>query len=69
MRQSCFPKAKLATIAFHSCRKKKLIVDDYGGARPDGNFLLFFIKKDEYIAPKVPIIYLILIRAGGFCTC
>ena len=46
MPQSCFPEAKLATMAFRSreIRKFLLDLDAYSGAGPDGIFPLFFIK-------------------------
>ena len=59
MPQSCFPKAELTTLAFHSWEVRKLLLelDPDGGAGPDGNFPLFFIKTANYLAPKISNIF------------
>ena len=55
MPQSCFPEVELTTFAFRSGEVKTslLELDPYGGAGPDGIFLLLFIKTANYLAPKI----------------
>ena len=69
--QSYFSEAELTTFAFRSGEVKKLLLelDPYGGAGPDGIFLLFFVKIAYYLAPKVSTVLRKLVRIGGFSMC
>ena len=71
MPQSCFPDAKLTTLAFRSREIEKLLLDldAYGGAGPDGIFPLFFKKAAKVLSPKISVIFRKDSRAGVFSTC
>ena len=66
--QTCYPEAKLTSIAFRSRELKELMLnlDPYGGAGPDGIFPLFFIKTADFLAPKISVIFRKLARNGLF---
>ena len=66
--QSCYPEAKLTSIAFRSRELEDLMLnlDPYGGAGPDEIFPLFFIKTAHFLAPKVSVIFRKLIKNGKF---
>lgn len=68
---SCFPEAKLTSLAFRSREIKALLMDldAYGGVDPNGIFPLFFIKTADFLAPKLSVILRKLARRGAFSTC
>ena len=52
---SCFPEAKLSSMAFRSREVRNLLLDlgAYGGIDPNGIFPLFFVKTADFMAPKL----------------
>ena len=68
---SCFPEAKLTTIAFRSREVKKFLMDldIYGGIDPNGFFPLFFKKTSEFLSPKISVVFRKLIKLGIFSYC
>ena len=58
----------LTAFAFCSGEVKKLLLelDPYGGAGPDCIFSLFFVKTNNYLAPKISTVLNKLARIGGF---
>ena len=71
MPQTCFPEAKLTSLAFRSREIKNLLndLDAYGGAGPDGIFPLFLKKTADILSSKIAVIFRKCARAGTFCTC
>ena len=71
MPHSCFPEAKLNSLAFRSREIKNLLLDldAYGGVDPNGIFPLFLKKNAAYLAPKLAVIFRKLARRGSFCRC
>ena len=68
---SCFPEAKLSSMAFRSREIRNLLLDldAYGGVDPNGIFPLFFVKTADFTAPKLSTIFRKLVRRGSFCEC
>ena len=71
MPYSCFPEAKLNSLAFRSHEIKNLLLDldAYGGVDPNGIFPLFLKKNANYLAPKLAVIFRKLARRDSFCRC
>ena len=71
MPHSCFPEAKLNSLAFRSHEIKNLLLDldAYGSVDPNGIFPLFLKKYADYLAPKLAVIFCKLVRRGSFCRC
>lgn len=44
-------------------------LDQSGGVDPNGLFPLFFIKVATVLAPKLAVIFRLLIRQGSFPVC
>ena len=68
---SCVPEPKLKSFAFRSSEVKTLLdeLDSYGSAHQRGFFPLFFKKVSNLIAPKLCVIFRILIQRGSFPLC
>ena len=68
---TCFPSAKLSTVAFKSSelRTYLLDLDTYGGTDPDGFFPLFFKKIAVKLAPKLAVVFRLLLKSGNFPSC
>ena len=58
-------------MAFRSSELKFLLddLDSYGGMDPNGLFPLFFKKISDLIAPKLAVVFRILIKSGTFPLC
>ena len=71
MPQTCFPEAKLTSLAFRSHEIKNLLndLDANGGAGPDGIFPLFLQKTDDILSSKIAVTFRKWARAGILCTC
>ena len=71
MPDSCFPEAKLNSLAFRAREIKDLLLDldAYGGVDPNGIFPLFLKNNADYLAPKLAVIFRKLVRRGSFCRC
>ena len=71
MPPSCFPEAKLNSLAFRAREIKDLLLDldAYGGVDPNGIFPLFLKNNADYLAPKFAVIFRKLVRRGSFCSC
>lgn len=68
---TCFPSPNLKSIAFKSAelRQYLLDLDTYGGIDPDGFFPLFFKKIAVVLAPKLAIVFRLLLKSGSFPLC
>ena len=71
MPQTCFPEAKLTSLAFCSHEMKNLLndLDGNGDAGPDGIFPLFLKKAADILSSKIIVIFSKCARTGAFCTC
>ena len=65
---TCFPEPRLTSLAFRSKLVESLLLDldSYGGVDPMGIFPLFLKKTAKILAPKVSVIFRILIKNGSF---
>ena len=61
----------LTSLASRSSELKSLILDldQSGGADPNGLFPLFFIKVADILAPKLAVVFRLLVRQGSFPEC
>ena len=68
---TCFPLPKLVSIAFRSNELKTFLcdLDAYGGTDPHGFFPLFFKNCATVIAPKLAVIFRLLLKSGSFPSC
>ena len=68
---TCFPSAILTSVAFRSSELKKYLLDldTYGGKDPDGFFPLFFKKIAVVLAPKLAVVFRLLLKSGTFPSC
>ena len=69
--QSCHPLPTFNSIAFRSSEIKSLLsdLDEYGGRDPNGLFPLFFKRLSSQLAPKLAVVFRILIRQESFSEC
>ena len=67
----CHPEPILNSFAFRSSELKKLLIDleQSSGVDPNGLFPLVLIKIADVLAPKLAVIFRILIRQGSFPVC
>ena len=65
---SCHPEPKLKSIAFRSSEVLKLLsgLDAHGGVDPHGIFPMFLKELRNELAPKLAIVFRLLIRSGSF---
>ena len=65
---SCHPEPKLKSIAFRSREVLKILseLDAHGGTDPHGMFPLFLKEVRKELAPKLAIIFRLLIKRGSF---
>lgn len=68
---TCFPDSRLRSVAFKSAEVKKYLLelDSYGGIDPDGFFPLFLKKIAVVLAPKLSVIFRLLLKSGSFPLC
>ena len=68
---SCFPSPTLCLAAFKSKELEQymLNLDTYGGTDPDGYFPLFFKKIASVLAPKLAVVFRLLLKSGSFPSC
>ena len=68
---TCFPSPKLNSVAFKSTELKNYLLDldSYGGTDPDGFFPLFFKKIATILAPKLAVVFRLLLKSGSFPSC
>lgn len=68
---TCFPSPKLVSVAFKSTELKNYLLelDTYGGTDPDGFFPLFFKKIAIPLAPKLAVVFRLLVKSGTFPSC
>ena len=69
--QSCFPDVKFEKFAFRSSELVTLLndLDSFGGCDPHGFLPLFFKKSSCILAPKLAVIFRILLNRGSFPAC
>ena len=69
--QSCHPFPSFNTFAFRSAEIKFLLsnLDEYGGTDPNGLFPLILKRLSSQLAPKLAVIFRILVRRGSFSEC
>ena len=67
----CFPHYRYNSLAFRTLVLLCLLLDldTYGGVEPLGVFLLFLKIVADIIAPKLSIIFCVLICLGSFLEC
>ena len=68
---TCHPQPSFNKIAFRSSEIKYLLcnLDEYGGTDPNGLFPLILKRLSSQLAPKLAVIFRILIRQGSFSEC
>ena len=68
---TCFPDPILTKCAFRASEIKSYMqdLDSYGGTDPTGIFPLFLKNNASILAPKLAILFRLLIRAGKFPLC
>lgn len=68
---SCSPEPMFSSFAFRSSEIQYLLndLDPYGGTDPNGFFPLFFKGISKFLAPKLAVVFRILIRRGLFPDC
>ena len=66
-----YPEPILNSFAFRSSELKNLLLDfdQSGGLTPNGLFHLVIIKIADILAPKLAVVFHILIRQGSFPVC
>ena len=69
--QSCFPDVKLSKFAFRSTELAALLndLDPFGGCDPLGFLPLFIKKSSRILAPKLAVVFRLLLNHGSFPTC
>ena len=69
--QSCDPPILLSSLAFKSSEILSYLndLDSYGGCDPLGFLPLFYTKIAPALAPKLAVVFRILIRRGSFPVC
>ena len=68
---SCFPSVKMSSAAFKSSELVKYLndLDSFGGCDPLGFLPVFFKNVAPSLAPKLAVVFRILLRRGSFPTC
>ena len=69
--QSCFPDVKFTKFAFRSSELTTLLNDlnAFGGCDPHGFLPLFFKKSARILAPKLAVVFRLLLNRGSFPVC
>ena len=65
---TCHPSSSLTAFAFRSREVKRLLLDldFYGGTDPFGTFPLFLKRTDEFLAPRLAVIFRRSLCLGSF---
>ena len=68
---SCHPEPKLNSFAFRSKDVLKILseLDEHGGTDPIGIFPKFFKEARNELAPKLAIVFRLLVKRGSFPVC
>ncbi|KAK3894304.1 hypothetical protein Pcinc_001927 [Petrolisthes cinctipes] len=68
---TCYPSPGLRSMAFKSAELKQYLLDldTYGGTDPDGFFPLFLKKIAVVLAPKLAVVFRLLLKSGSFPLC
>ena len=68
---TCHSSPSLTTFAFRSREVKRLLLDldSYGGTDPSGMFPLFLKKTAVVLAPRLAVLFWLLLRLGSFSVC
>ena len=66
---SCHSSPRLTSFAFRSSevRRLLLVLDEYcGGSDPLGMFVLFLKRTADVLAPRLSVVFQLLVRQGNF---
>ena len=65
---TCFPEVSLSRFAFKSKEVLGLLadLDSYGGLDPNGLLPIFLKRNRAFLAPKLSVVFRILLRTGDF---
>ena len=68
---TCHPFPSLTTFAFRSSEVRRLLLnlDPYGGSDTLGMFTLFLESTADVVAPRLSVVFLLLVRLGSFPAC
>ena len=68
---TCHPSPSLTTFAFRSREDRRLLLDldPYGCTDPLRMFPLFLKRTAEVVAPRLSVVFLLLVRLGNFPAC
>ena len=68
---TCHPSPSLTSFAFRLSEVRRLLLDlyPYGGSDPLGMFPLFLKRTADFLAPRLSVVFLRLVRLGSFSAC
>ena len=68
---TCHPSPSLTTFAFRSSEVRRLLLDldPYGGTDPLGICPLFLRRTADVIAPRLSVVFRLLVRLDSFPAC
>ena len=68
---TCHPSPSLTTFAFRSSEVRRLLLclDPYGGTDPLGMFPHFLKRTADVKAPRLSVVFRLLVRLGSFSAC